>query len=377
MTRVAIIGCGAIGAAIAYELSAIAELEITLLDCNEPATGATRAALGVLMGAISRKTKGRAWQLRQASLQRYETLIPELEALVGYPIPFNRQGLVRLCFEGENLQQWEKLREIRSSQGWPLEWWDREQLRRNCPQVECDRVEGAIYSPRDRQVHPVQLTRALVTAAQMRGVNCKFGVEVQNLGATDVDANGNRRCDRIFLGDATLEIDALIVAAGIGSTPLIANLERPVQPPPQCDVRPVLGQALHLQLPEPLGNAEFQPVISGDDINLVPLGQEEYWVGATVEFPNAQGEVAADATLLQQLQENATAFCPNLTRGKILSTWSGLRPRPQGRPAPIIEPLAGYSNIILATGHYRNGILLAPVTAQLARSQLEAIRYIS
>lgn len=370
MTRVAIVGCGVVGAAIAYELSAIAELEITLLDRNPPAQGATRAALGVLIGASSQKTKGKAWQLRQASLQRYETLIPELEQLVGYRIPFNRQGIVRLCFEGENLQRWEQLREIRRCQGWPLEWWEKEQLRRNCPQVECDRAIGAIYSPRDRQVHPSKLTQALIAAAQIRGVNCQFGVEIQKLSATPLDAPQTRRCDRIQVGDATLEIDALIVAAGLGSTPLIAELTPPVQTPPQCDLGPVLGQALHLQLPQPLGNAEFQPVISADDVHLVPLGEGEYWVGATVEFPDARGEVIANVTLLEQLYKDAIAFCPDLANAQILNTWFGLRPRPQGRPAPIIEPLAGYSNIILATGHYRNGILLAPATAQLVRNQL-------
>jgi glycine/D-amino acid oxidase-like deaminating enzyme len=77
MSQVVVIGCGIIGAAIAYELSLVAGLEITVLDRQQPAQGATGAALGVLMGAISKKTKGRAWQLRQSSMQRYETLIPE------------------------------------------------------------------------------------------------------------------------------------------------------------------------------------------------------------------------------------------------------------------------------------------------------------
>ncbi|MDY7014814.1 MAG: FAD-dependent oxidoreductase [Cyanobacteriota bacterium] len=367
MTRVAIVGCGVVGAAIAYELSAIAGLEITLLDRDEPVAGATRAALGVLMGVISQKTKGRAWQLRQASLQRYETLIPELERLTGCPIPFNRQGLLRLCFEGENFQQWEALRDVRRAGGWPLELWDREQLRCNCPQVDCDRAIGAVYSPRDRQVHPAQLTEAFVTAAKMRGVQCRFGVKIQNLATTALPDASLHRCERLELGDDTLEIDWLIVAAGLGSTPLVAELARSARVPSSCNIRPVLGQALHLQLPQTLGKAEFQPVISGDDVNLVPLGGGEYWVGATVEFPDARGEAIADAAALERLWEDAIAFCPTLAKAKILKTWFGLRPRPQGRPAPIIEPLAGYGNVILATGHYRNGILLAPATAQLMR----------
>ena len=98
MTKIAIIGGGIIGAAIAYELSKLPHLNITLIDQQTPATGSTGAALGVLMGVISRKTKGRAWQLRQTSMNRYDSLITELESLTNIPIPYNRQGIVMLCY---------------------------------------------------------------------------------------------------------------------------------------------------------------------------------------------------------------------------------------------------------------------------------------
>jgi hypothetical protein len=61
--------------------------------------------------------------------------------------------------------------------------------------------------------------------------------------------------------------------------------------------------------------------------------------------------------------QKAIAFCPALARGEIVNSWFGLRPRPDHRPAPIIENLTGYNNVILATGHYRNGVMLAPATA--------------
>ena len=76
--KIAIIGCGIVGAAIAYELSLVKGLDITLIDQKAPASGSTNAALGILIGIISRKTKGRAWRLREASMQRYPTLISEL-----------------------------------------------------------------------------------------------------------------------------------------------------------------------------------------------------------------------------------------------------------------------------------------------------------
>ncbi len=68
--------------------------------------------------------------------------------------------------------------------------------------------------------------------------------------------------------------------------------------------------------------------------------------------------------------QQAIALCPALAEASIVRTWSGLRPRPEGRPAPIIDRLPGFSNVLLATGHYRNGVLLAPATAQMIRQMI-------
>ncbi|MBD1907323.1 FAD-binding oxidoreductase [Funiculus sociatus GB2-A5] len=352
MSHVVIIGCGVVGAAIAYELSQISGLSVTVLDKQQPAQASTGAALGVLMGVISRKLKGNAWKMRQSSIQRYETLIPELEALTGRQIPFNKQGIIMLCFEGEDLANWEKLVEIRSSQGWNLEIWDAAKLQSNCPQLSKDKILGAIYSPQDRQLDPTALTLALVDGAERNGVNFKFGVTV-----LENELTRNGVCQQIQTTSGKLDCDWLIIAAGLGSTPLTASLKEPI------DIKPVLGQALHLRLAQPLGNPDFQPVITGDDVHIVPCGPGEYWVGATVEFPPDAGDVVASGAMLEKVLEDALVFCPPLSAATIIRTWSGLRPRPEGRPAPIIGHLPGYSNVLLATGHYRNGVLLAPATA--------------
>ncbi|OKH17530.1 FAD-dependent oxidoreductase [Hydrococcus rivularis NIES-593] len=364
MNQVVIIGCGVVGGAIAYELSRVPGLKIALLDEKVPASGSTGAALGVLMGAISHKIKGRAWQLRQASLERYETLIPELESLTGMQIPFNRQGIVMLRLAGEELERWEKLREIRRSQGWELEIWDLTRLQAKCPQIQSEEIIGAVYSPCDRQVNPTTLTQALVAGASRNGVNCHFGVKIQKIAITDPDGSNMRRCDRVYIEDEALDVDWLVIAAGLGSTPLTASLTKSV------DVRPVLGQALQLKLNKPLGNPDFQPVITGDDLHIVPIDNGEYWVGATVEFPDETGEVIAKPAALEKVRQVAISFCPTLAEAKIVRTWFGKRPRPEGEPAPIIGQLPGYGNVLLATGHYRNGVLLAPATALAIRETI-------
>lgn len=386
MSHVVVIGCGVIGAAIAYELSLVPGLKITVLDKQPPwgqaslPARATGAALGVLMGVISHKIKGKAWQMRQASIQRYETLIPELEAITGRQIPFNRQGILMLLVPRHelgnteyDLADWEKLVEIRRSQGWQLEIWDAAQLKSRCPDLVSEKITGAVYSPQDRQVDPVALTSALVAAAEGKGVTFKFGVAV--VGA-DLRACPNasdklapqsatpHACRQIQTTAGQLAADWFVVAAGLGSSQLTSGDGQ------LLDIRAVLGQALHLRLKQPIGRSDFQPVITGNDVHIVPVGGADYWVGATVEFPTNKDNVVAAPEKLEVVMQQAIAFCPALAEATVVRNWSGLRPRPEGRPAPVIDHLPGYSNILVATGHYRNGVLLAPPTAQAIRQLL-------
>ena len=381
--NVVIIGCGVVGAAIAYELSQVKGLNITVFEQKQPAQGSTSAALGVLMGVISHKTKGIAWRMRQSSIQRYESLIPELEGITGRKIPCNRQGIVMLLSENlerplesgvEVLSEWEQLREIRQSQGWELQVWDQEQLQKYCPQISHPQIIGAVYSPQDLQLNATALTLALVDAAQRNGVNFKFGVSVTGTETppppppTPLHIKKGlgeaRKCNFIETTEGKVTADWFIMSAGLGSTALTAQLDQMV------NIRPVLGQALYLSLGRSLGNPDFQPVITGNDVHIVPMGNGDYWVGATVEFPNYENQISASQELLDIVRQQAIAFAPELAAAKVLRTWSGLRPRPEGRPAPVIDKLPGFTNILLATGHYRNGVLLAPATATAIREMI-------
>ncbi len=389
MTKVTILGCGVVGAAIAYELSHQPDLQITVIDKNTPAQGSTGAALGVLVGVASK----RAWQLRQRSMQRYETLVPELEAITGLKIPYNRQGVVFLANLATEMEKWSTLVEVRKAQGWDLQLWQPETLKERCPQINllgCPVIDsphplpegeggqeksalqnrsnlwGAVYSPCDRQIDPVALTNALVAAAQKNGVKFHFGVNINHLHHLET---GNLTSQ---LSPEQWDADWLILATGLGTTALTTSIGSPV------DIRPVLGQAIQLEMPYALGDPNFQPVICGHDIYIVPIANNHYWIGATLEFPDPQGLVSAKRELLETLRHDAMKFCPGLAAGKVVKTWSGLRPRPESQIAPIIEKLPNhnwgnrsYDRIILATGHYRNGVLLAPATAIAVREMLQ------
>jgi glycine/D-amino acid oxidase-like deaminating enzyme len=214
-------------------------------------------------------------------------------------------------------------------------------------------VVVGIYSPQDLQVAPKALTQALVAAAKQQGVICRFDAPVSGFRQTG---------DRVLAVQTTHTeylTDWVILAAGLGSSRLTERLGNTIP------LVPVLGQGIRVKVPETIGLEDFQPVINGDDIHLVPLGNCEYGVAATVEFP-AQEEILPEpeAEALAKVWQGAIAFCPVLKTATTLETWYGLRPRPASQAAPIIQPLSPDSNVVLATGHYRNGVLLAPTTAE-------------
>ncbi len=358
MTEIVIIGGGVVGATIAYELSNLPDLGITLIEENTALKGSTRAALGVLVGISSQKKSGRAWELRQTSIQRYPLLISELESLTKRTISHNSQGLVHLCITPESLTRWQTLQTIRQSQSWKIEIWNPQQLAENCPQIQHPDLIAAVYSPNDWQINPTELTQALLEGASLNGVTLQFGHKVNNLVIIDDPSSPLKRCSGIIINGHLKPLDYLVIAAGLGSVDVVAHLEKNVK------MQPVLGQALQLRLDNSIGKKDFQPVITAEDVHIIPLRGGEYWLGATVEYPDAQDQVKADDQLLQEVLAKAISFCPSLAKANVIKTWSGQRPRPVGVGAPIIEKLTGYSNVVLATGHYRNGLLLAPATAQ-------------
>ena len=249
---------------------------------------------------------------------------------------------------------------------------------------------------------------ALVEAAKRNGVSFHFGVTVEEYDLATTTQHQPRvrqiKTKAVGVEESPLiqDVDWLIVSAGLGSLESLHPLagkaglgEKIISAPSlhpssrenstqfelgrMVDIRPVLGQAIQVKLKHPLGNPDFQPVITGNDVHIVPCGggaqATEYWIGATVEFPTDKEEIVAEAARLDEVMQQAIAFCPALADSTIVRTWSGLRPRPEGRPAPVIGHLPGFSNILLATGHYRNGVLLAPATAGVIRQMILDFRF--
>jgi glycine/D-amino acid oxidase-like deaminating enzyme len=427
--RVVVIGAGIVGATIAYELAQVSELEkvseleITVLDrLAQPQTAdqthydtGTGGALGLLMASISKKAKGRSWQMRELAMDWYDRMIPAVEQATGLVIPVNRQGILMLQDFATDLTPWEKLLALRCEQQRPLEIWTAAKIQLMLPQLAVAGTGAAIYAPTDRQVHPARLTAALIVAAQQQGVEFRWQMMVTGMR---IEAG---RVRQVQTEAGPIDCDCVVIAAGLGVAALsqelasqelasqefvsqelasqelasqefvsqeLASQELASQELAQpmtsgrsetIALRPVLGQAMQIALPQQLGLPEFQPVVTSQDVHLVPLGRQpdgawHYWVGATVEFPDAAGQaLPPDRELWAALWQTAVGYCPAIAQAQILRQWSGLRPRPQGRPAPIVERLPAFENVVVAAGHYRNGVLLAPATAIAVRELIREL----
>jgi glycine oxidase len=370
--KVGIIGSGVVGAAIAYRLSKTKNLQVQVYERHSPKHfEATGAALGVLMAAISTRLKGKHLKLRLESLVLYETLVPELEQRTGLDIAYNRNGILQLCFDSAAFERWEKTQRVRQQQGFTLERWSQQQLFQRFPELAEGRsletgaiAVGAVYSPQDRQLNPAVLTQALIQGAVQNGAQFHFETPISAFRMQP--SEGQNRITHLCTAQNAAPVDWLVISAGLGSAALTHALDQPIP------LQPVLGQALHLRCQKPL--PLNSPVINGCDVHLVPLNAHELWVGATIEFPseNADLSLKPNPADLEQVRQQAIALYPALADAEILRTWQGLRPRPSERAAPVIEQLPGHQNVLIATGHYRNGVLLAPITAEKIQRFLEA-----
>jgi len=198
----------------------------------------------------------------------------------------------------------------------------------------------------------------------LREAAVKRGATIAPAQITGVQTAGDRVIS-LTTTAGELACDRLVVAAGLGSAELARAIAPEAAKP--LKLQPVLGQAQRLRLPRPLSDRP-EPVLTGNDIHIVPLGGGDYWVGATVEFPAGAEPPIADGAEWGAVWQGAIDLVPALAQAEMVETWSGLRPRPVERSAPVIEPLN--ANSWLATGHYRNGVLLAPATAQLIREAI-------
>jgi glycine oxidase len=348
-----IIGGGVIGLTCAWQ-AASRGVSVALVD-PEPGRGASWVAAGMLAPVTEVHYGEEALlTLNVACARRWPSFALELEDAVGRSIGYRGTGTLLVAVDEGDRAWAEELYRFQGDLGLEVQWLAGSGARAREPNL-APGVRAAVWAPGDHQVDNRMLVTALVEAVAGAGVV----VHQQPAAALETVAG---RVEGVRLADSTvLTAGAVVLAAGCRSASL-PGLPADIVPP----VRPVKGQILQLLGPKdrPLLSRSVRGLVHGSSVYLVPRQGGELVVGATVEERGFDASVTAGA--VYQLLRDAHRVVPGITELELAESIAGLRP---GSPdnAPLVGEARdghdGVSGLVMATGHYRNGILQAPLTA--------------
>ncbi len=340
--KVLVIGGGVIGLSIALELKRLGAAPV-ILERSIPGAEASSAAAGLIAPQLEAIEPGPFLDLCLASRALYPDFVRRVQELSGLSVGFLPSGVVHAAFDPSSASRLSAQVEWQKRQGLRAEMLDGSQARALEPALAPE-VWAAAHFPDDHQVDNCQLVTALSMAAARVGVAFRSGyvrgVRVENHRAIGVDVDGE-----------LIRADATVVAAGAWS-----GLVQGIWLDPRA-VRPVRGQMVQLQSRLPL----LRSIVCSDQGYLVPRADGRLIAGSTAEHAGFQKEVTAGG--LAQILQMATQLCPGVRDLAVTGQWAGLRPFTEDK-LPILGrgPADG---LFIASGHFRNGILLAPITGEL------------
>jgi glycine oxidase len=349
---VLIVGAGVIGLSCAWR-AARAGARVCVLERDHPAAGATGVAAGML-APVGEASWGEEnlLSLNLESLGRWPAFARELEADANAEVGFAESGALHVALDRDEAEALRRRHELHRRFGLDSEWLRGSQSRGLEPGL-APAVRAGVHARHESAVDPRRLAAALLAALERRQVPVESGAEVvaaeRQSGTWFVRTADGRRPTA----------PAVVVASGAWS-----GSAGWLPPEAQLPVRPVKGEILTLA-----GSPE-EPVcgriVAGERVYLVPRGDGRLMVGATVEEAGFDTTVTAGG--IHELLREAYRLLPEVAELELMETSAGLRP---GTPdnAPLIGP-AG-DGLIAATGHYRNGVLQAPVTADSVAALLE------
>lgn len=349
---VLVLGGGLIGLVTAWR-AARRGLRVTVVD-PEPGGGAARVAAGML-AAVTELHYGEETllSLNLASAARYPDFVRELEDAAGQSVGWRACGTLAVALDADDRAHLRELHALQRRCGLDSEWLTGRECRRLEPML-APSVRGGLRVDGDHQVDPRRLAAALLAACAHEGVTALRARAVRLL-------TGRDRAEGAALDDGT-EVRAAQTVLALGSRSGTLDGTPPALVPP---VRPVKGQVLRLRMPEsaygPFLSRTVRAVVRGGALYMVPRGNGELVVGATSEELGWDTTVTAGG--VYELLRDAHELVPGVTELPLAETSAGLRPASPDN-APLLGP-TDLPGLHLATGHYRNGVLLTPVTGEV------------
>lgn len=341
MSDVAIVGAGLIGCGIAYEL-AKRGATVTVYDRAEPARAASWAGAGMLAPYSEEVADPALLALCDASLRAYPAYVEELRERTGVDAYLRHEGTLHAACDDAAFGALEAQCAAFRRNGADARVLDRDETLAREPMLAGD-IRGAVFVANEAHVDNRRLGRALVAACTAAGVR------FERVGDVALEADARRvrgiRTERGFAAASTV-----VNAAGAWAAHLAG-----VPPSARVAVRPIAGEMLALAVPKQFTRG----LVWSQHVYLVPRDDGRLLIGAT--SVERDFDVRVTARGVQSLLEIALRVAPVLGTFALVETWAGLRPGSHdGRPYLGATAIDGY---VVATGHYRNGILLTPVTA--------------
>jgi glycine oxidase len=346
---VAIVGAGIVGCSIAFEL-AKAGVRVCVLEKGGIGEESSAAAAGMLSGQHGVTNFGSRYQLHLEARELHARLADELRELTGIDVGFCRWGLLQVLFTPGEMRAAERCVAVQTQAGLRVERLNREQTLDREPTLTPN-LQGSIRYADEAHVHNGRLTIALAEAARRKGAELHSGVPAVAL----IQKGG--RIVGVQTSTETVYAETVVVANGAWSSELVRALGL------MLPVKPMRGQMLAVRT---VPRAVSQ-VIYGRHMYLVPRPDGETLIGATVEDVGFRKEVTIEG--LEELVQAGRLIAPGIMAQPVMRTWAGLRPgSPDG--LPLVGPLDSLPGLLLAVGHYRNGILLGPMTGVLVKQLL-------
>jgi glycine oxidase len=340
---VIVVGGGLMGCSVARRLAKDG-MRVLVLERSVPGAEASSAAAGILGPTVESFDDALALQLGRRSRELHAELADELDELFGIDVGFRRCGVLKIALDQAELDALDVQASRLEAQGIRAQRWTPDELLHEEPAANPD-ATGALSIPEDAQVEPKKLLSAMALSAEQEGAIFRTGSTVRSIESEDGRVRGVR------LDDDTLEADRVVVAAGSWTT-LVTGL-----PLPPKTIYPVRGQMIATHTRPPV----FRRIVFGAGGYVVARPDGRVLCGSTMEKVGFERGITFGG--MADVIRKAVRIAPSLAFAPIDDHWSSFRPgTPDGLPLVGETTIAG---LFVASGHYRNGILLAPLTADL------------
>lgn len=343
-THVVVVGAGIIGCAVAYEL-ARRGASVQIVDDRRPGMGATQASAGVLAPYIEARHGGTLLDLTTRSLDLFDGFAADVAASSHAPVSYHRTGTLDVALLPDSMRLFSETAAMLGRRGQAAHVLDAAAVRAAEPTLSSS-VVGGLLIPLHGYVAAGELTRALAEGARRHGACFVDQGRVHRVSASTsgLEVHADR---------GLLQAHVVVLAAGSWTAQIAVDGTTDRVP-----VKPIRGQLLQLGWDAP----SLQRVMWGERCYMVPWRDGTVLVGATVEDAGFDERTTTDG--VRDLIDAASELVPELSRATFTAAKVGLRPATPDE-VPIIGASTVVPNLIYATGHYRNGVLLSPLTARL------------